>query len=174
MGAGYALGMYYLEQQAKTVAEGAKPLDINNPNAGGTLTIDNSQGVLGLYSLVPAAEVAWSRGTVAGKRQAIDILRNAVELQNNMYYDEPSPFFYPVGETLAGRLLSMGKPADILEANNVLRTVLFQWPKSSLATLALAESFRLGPNPEEAASTITQLIAAATKHNDTELKLEWL
>jgi len=106
--------------------------------------------------------------------QALSLLRAAVALQNDLFYDEPAPFFYPVGETLAGVLLSLGRQAEAAEAAAVLRQVLFQWPRSALATLGLQAAVEFGPDPELATAAVQGLVEQATRLNDTVLDIAWL
>jgi len=110
-------------------------------------------------------ELAHARGEDA----EYPLLHKAFEYQQEMQYDEPSPFFYPVGESLAGYLLRNGTH-DSLTAERVLRTVPFQWPRSALASFGLyAVLDRKGQK-----TTAAFALGDATRHNDTELSLEWL
>lgn len=135
--------------------------------ASGTLTINNGPNVIALYVLIAAAELARARGE---NDHEYALLKKAFEYQKEMQYDEPAPFFYPVGETLAGHLLRDGAQESLDEAERVLRTVLFQWPRSALASLGLHSV--LDRKGAEAAAVFA--LADATRYNDTELSLEWL
>lgn len=142
-------------------------LDSNSATASGTLTINNGANVMALYASIAAAELARAQGD---KDQEYALLKKAFGYQKELQYDEPAPFFYPVGETLAGHLLRDGARASLDEAERVLRTVLFQWPRSALASLGLHSV--LDQKGAEAAAVFA--LADATRYNDTELSLEWL
>ncbi|KAG1658602.1 hypothetical protein FOA52_016214 [Chlamydomonas sp. UWO 241] len=134
---------------------------------------DNGPARTGLFLLVAAAEVAVAQDELD---HAILLLRIGVSLQNDLFYDEPAPLFYPLGETLAGRLMARRGARDVEEAAGVLRQVLFQWPGSALATLALAEAVSLtgGSTAQLGGASLAQALRRATRHNDTALDLAWL
>jgi hypothetical protein len=133
---------------------------------------DNGPARAGLLLLVAAAEVVAAQDELA---HAIVLLRAGVALQNDMFYEEPAPMFYSVGETLAGRLMARRGAGDAEEAAQVLRQVLFQWPGSALATLALAEAVsHTGPHAQMGAASLAHALARATGLNDTALDLAWL
>ena len=54
---------------------------------------------------VLAARIAASKGD---KAAAISLLRDAVANQDQLLYDEPADWYYPVRETLGGMLLQTG------------------------------------------------------------------
>lgn len=116
--------------------------------------------------MVAAAELA--RANAEDTEYAL--LRKAFEHQKELQYDEPAPFFYPVGETLAGYLLRRGGEDNLEEAENVLRTVLFQWPRSAMASLALHSVLDRKGQKTASAFALTH----AMRYNDTELSLDWL
>jgi hypothetical protein len=148
------------------VASKSQVLDSNSATASGTLTINNGDNVKAIYLLLGAAELAHARG----EDVEYHLLHKAFEYQQEMQYDEPAPFFYPVGETLAGYFLRNGTHDSLDKAERVLRTVLFQWPRSALASFGLyAVLDRKGQK-----TTATFALEDATRHNDTELSLEWL
>jgi hypothetical protein len=142
-------------------------LDSNSAMATGTLTINNGDNVKAIYLSLAAAEVARATGDDNAER---DLLEKAFQYQKELQYDEPASFFYPVGETLAGYLFRLGSPASLDEAKSVLRTVLFQWPRSALASFALHSVLDKQGHKAEAAFAL----ADATRYNDTELSLNWL
>jgi hypothetical protein len=142
-------------------------LNSESSAASGTLTINNDDNIQAIYLLVAAAEVARARGDDKSEREMLEL---AFAYQTQLQYDEPAPFFYPVGETLAGNLFRRGNPASLQEAKNVLRMVLFQWPRSSLASFALHSVLDQQGHKTEAAFAL----ADATRYNDTELSMNWL
>jgi len=141
-------------------------LDSNSASASGTLTINNGDNIKALFLLLAAAEVA----RVNKDNAEYSLLKQAFEYQKMLQYDEPAPFFYAIGETLAGYLLRRGTKDDLDEAEEVLRTVLFLWPRSALASLALHSVLEQKGQTTAAAYAL----AAATRFNDTRLTLAWL
>lgn len=156
---------------AASVASRSETLTLKSSKASGTLTINNGDLLSALNLLVPAAEVA---GAAGQQDVQLRLLRQAVKLQNQLQYDEPAPFFYPIGETLAGALLKQASQQDLQEAAAVLREVLFQWPRSALAGIALGEVLQRGGRAAEAAATQELVVKGATRLNDTALDLSWL
>jgi hypothetical protein len=150
----------YLNDQSAT-------LHSDSNAASGTLTINNADNIQAIYLIVAAAEVARAKGDEQSER---DMLELAFSYQKHMQYDEPAPFFYPVGETLAGNLFRQGDPASLDKAEDVLRTVLFQWPRSALASFALYSVLDHKGHNTEAAF----VLADATLYNDTELSMNLL
>jgi hypothetical protein len=144
--------------------------DLQSSSASGTLTINNLNPVAMIYMLLPSAELQGARGDVDGE---ILLLRQAVETQSQLQYDEPSPFFYQIQETLAGALMQRGGPEDLDEAINVLRSELFVWPRSRLATLGLASALQLRNATGESAG-IEIMLSEALTVNDTVLNTAWL
>jgi hypothetical protein len=138
-------------------------LGSNDASASGTLTINNGDNVKAIILVLAAAELQRAQGA---DEEAL--LQKAFEYQKKLYYDEPAPFFYPVGETLAGYYLRHATGYD--KAESVLRTVLFQWPRSALASFALHSV--LDREGKTTASAFA--LEDATRYNDTELSLEWL
>jgi len=137
--------------------------------ATGTLTINNGNLVASLDLLTAAAEVTRFHENF-NVASTLAILRTGFEWQKELQYDEPAPFFYPIGETLAGELLKVGTTEALDEAEEVLRTVLFQWPRSALASYAMYTV--LSRKGQTAAASYA--LAGAVAFNDTEIKLEYL
>src|ERR1700757_2305131 len=68
---------------------------------------------------------------------AIDMLRNAVAIQDKLNYGEPPDWFYPVRENLGGALLMSGDPAG---AENVFREDLDRNPRNPRSLFGLQQS----------------------------------
>lgn len=147
------------------LASSDSTLGSNDASASGTLTINNADNVKAIYLLLAAAEVLRAKG-----EDEEALLRKAFEYQKELQYDEPASFFYPVGETLAGYYLRHATATGYDKAEQILRTVLFQWPRSALASFALHSV--LDRKGEATASVFA--LEDATRHNDTALSLDWL
>ncbi|WPT13424.1 hypothetical protein PSENEW3_00001264 [Picochlorum sp. SENEW3] len=145
--------------------------DLNSSSASGTLTINNLNPIAMIYMLLPSAELKGAEGDID---EEIVLLRYALEAQSQLQYDEPSPFFYQIQETLAGALMQRGEPQDLEEAINALRSELFAWPRSSLATLGLAQALQLSNTTAENSAGIEIMLQEALTMNDTVLDTSWL
>jgi len=143
--------------------------DLTSSGASGTLTINNLNPIGMVFMLLPSAELTGAQGDIDGE---ILLLRQAVEAQSQLQYDEPSPFFYQIQETLAGTLMKRGGEQDIEEAIQALRSELFAWPRSSLATLGLAQAMQMQSNMSSFGIDI--MLTESLSMNDTVLDTAWL
>lgn len=144
--------------------------DLSSAGASGTLTINNLNPIGMIYMLLPSAELAGAEGDLD---EEIALLREAIVAQDKMQYDEPSPFFYQIQETLAGALMKRGGDGDVEEAIEALRSELFAWPRSSLATLGLAHAIKLQSN-NSSPPGIDIMLQESLTMNDTVLDIAWL
>lgn len=145
--------------------------DLTSAGATGTLTINNLNPVGIIYMLLPSAELAGAQGNL---EEEIVLLRKAVQAQHQLQYDEPSPFFYQIEETLAGTLMKRGTEEDVEEAIQALRSELFAWPRSSLATLGLAQAIEMQTKNSSESFGIDIMLEEALTMNDTVLDVAWL
>ncbi len=81
-----------------------------------------------------AARIAASKGD---KAAAINLLRDAVANQDQLLYDEPADWYFPVRESLGGMLLQTG---DAKGAEQVFRDDLKQNPRNPRSLFGLAEA----------------------------------
>jgi tetratricopeptide (TPR) repeat protein len=104
-----------------------------------------------VYNLKIGAAILESR-IAEGRRQmprAIELMRTAVKLQDEMPYGEPPPWFYPVRESLGSLLLRNGSAA---ESEAVFRENLRRSPNDARALLGLSVALRAqGRNADAAA-----------------------
>jgi tetratricopeptide (TPR) repeat protein len=70
---------------------------------------------------------------------AIQSLRDAVAVQDQLLYDEPPDWYFPVRESLGGMLLKTG---DAAAAERVFREDLTQNPRNPRSLFGLAEALR--------------------------------
>ena len=103
---------------------------------------------------VLTGEIAASEGDFD---TAIDALRTAAELEDELTYDEPPPWHQPVRQVLGAVLLEAGKPA---EAEAVYRQDLEQFPNNGWSLLGLQQSLKAQGNTSEAAEAGKQFAAA--------------
>ena len=133
---------------------------------GGT-GLESARTILALATLVLDARVAWARGS---QDEAIRTWRSAVAAADQVPYDEPPVFFYPVRESLGAALLLSSKPGD---AERVFRDDLARHPRNARSLFGLHESLvRQGKTAD--AEWVKRAFEEAWKNADTPLSLEAL
>jgi tetratricopeptide (TPR) repeat protein len=83
--------------------------------------------------------------------------RRAVQLQDQLVYDEPPPFYYPIRESLGGSLLRAGRAA---EAEAVFREGLLRSPRNGRLLFGLRESLKAQAKTEGATLVDVEFNAA--------------
>jgi len=131
---------------------------------GGT-GLTSARSILGLAALVLDARIAEARGT--GDR-AIALWRQAVAEGDEVPYDEPPIWFYPIRESLGVALLSAKKPVD---AEQVFRASLERAPRDARALLGLKTSL---DRQAKESGWAGMAFEAAWKNADAELTVEGL
>lgn len=97
---------------------------------------------------------------------SIQLLYEAIEIEDNLNYNEPPDWFFSVRHVLGNILLKKG---DNLKAEEIYREDLHNWPKNGFALNGLYESL-LAQNRIEEAETIKSQFEEAWQFADTELK----
>jgi tetratricopeptide (TPR) repeat protein len=124
-----------------------------------------------------AAQIFHIAGDVLGARidaakgdksAAIALLRDAVANQDQLLYDEPADWYYPVRESLGGMLLQSG---DAKAAEQVFREDLERNPRNPRSLYGLAESLTRQNRAYEA-SWVKQQFDTAWQRADVTLKVE--
>jgi tetratricopeptide (TPR) repeat protein len=100
--------------------------------------------------------------------RAIDLMRTAVKLQDDMPYGEPPPWFYPVRESLGAILLRTGSAAD---SEAVFRESLRRSPNDPRALLGLSAALRAQGRKSEAAAEKARF-DAAWRFSDGNVRIE--
>jgi tetratricopeptide (TPR) repeat protein len=120
------------------------------------------RGVLGIGALVVQARIA-----AAERRpgEAIARLREAVQAEDQLAYNEPKDWFVPVRHLLGAQLLESHRASD---AESVYREDLKKNPGNGWALYGLGESLKAQGKSAEAAQSAQQL-AAAWKRADITL-----
>lgn len=111
------------------------------------------------------ARIQASKGDKAG---AIALLRDAVANQDQLLYDEPADWYYPVRENLGGMLLQSG---DAKAAEQVFRDDLKLNPRNPRSLFGLAEALTQQHRDYDA-SWVKQQFETAWQGADVTLKLE--
>ena len=149
--------------EQKTFAAAAKALPAN-ARFGANLGRD----VLQIAEHVLSARIAGARGE---RKLAIELMRQAVALEDALAYSEPPDWYYPpTRESLGGALLANGEYA---EAERVFRAELERNRRNGRALFGLSESLR-AQGKTYAAALVRQEFERAWKNADTQLKIEEL
>jgi tetratricopeptide (TPR) repeat protein len=112
-----------------------------------------------------AARIASASGH---RTSAIELLRDAVSNQDQLLYNEPADWYYPVRESLGGMLLQSG---DAKAAEQVFRDDLERNPRNPRSLYGLAEALTRQNRGYEA-SWIKQQFETAWQGADVTLKVE--
>ncbi len=102
------------------------------------------------------------------RKAAIESLRKAVQLQDQMAYDEPPDWYYPVRESLGGALLRDGQAA---EAEKVFREDLNRNPRNGRSLFGLWQSL-LAQKKMTDTDWARREFMVAWKSADTQLRIE--
>src|SRR5437764_155437 len=121
--------------------------------------------ILHLAEKVLSARIALAR---QDRGAAIGLLRQAVEVQDNMAYDEPPAWFMPMRETLGATLLLDGQAA---EAERVFRADLERNPRNGRSLFGLWKALEAQHKTREAVVARREF-EAAWKNADTQLRVE--
>jgi tetratricopeptide (TPR) repeat protein len=105
---------------------------------------NTAQSVLGIAAKVLDAKMALAHDE---RPKAVELLRQAVQLEDALNYGEPPDWMLPVRETLGAVLLQGGEHA---EAARVFRAGLAQYPRSGRCLLGLRESLKAQKKDYEA------------------------
>jgi tetratricopeptide (TPR) repeat protein len=133
---------------------------------GGT-GLESAKNILALAATVLDARIAWARGS---RPQAITLWTRAAAMADNIPYDEPPIFFYPVRESLGAALLLSGKPAD---AERVFRDDLVQHPRNARSLFGLHESL-VGQDRSADAEWVKRAFDETWRDADVTLAVEGL
>ena len=121
---------------------------------------NTAQSVLGIGEAVLDAKIALARDD---RPMAIELLRQAVRMEDALNYGEPPDWMLPVRETLAAVLLLGG---DATEAEKVFRAGLAQYPRNGRCLLGLRESLTV-QKKDYAARLLAQELRTAWQNADS-------
>jgi len=96
--------------------------------------INTTASLMKIAAEIVAGELAANRKNY---NKAVEHLQRAVLLQDNLNYDEPPPWFYPVRESLGAVLLQANRPA---EAENIYRDDLMHYPENGWSLYGLQQA----------------------------------
>ena len=123
---------------------------------------------VGIFRIAGHALDARIDAAKGDRRAAVEHWRKAVAAQDDLNYDEPPGWYYPVRESLGAALLIAG---DAAEAENVFRKDLEDNPRGGRALFGLAESLRKQGKTQDARRATTEF-RKAWKNADVKLKIE--
>jgi tetratricopeptide (TPR) repeat protein len=149
-----------LEKQLAKLEQATSPDDLYMPPVE-----NHTRQIFHIAHDVLAARIAAGKGD---KAAATKLLRDAVATQDQLLYDEPQDWYYPVRETLGGMLL---RENDLKGAEEVFRKDLEQNPRNPRSLFGLAETLTRQHRDYEA-SWIKQQLQSAWQGADVELKSE--
>ena len=121
--------------------------------------------ILHIAGDILGARIASAKGD---RTTAIHLLRDAVTNQDQLLYDEPADWYYPVRESLGGMLLQAG---DAKGAEQVFRDDLQRNPRNPRSLFGLAEALTRQKRDYDA-SWVRQQFETAWQGADVTLKVE--
>jgi tetratricopeptide (TPR) repeat protein len=151
----YSIGMWHYargwafaatKQLKKAEAEQAKLAEIaaaTPPEA--RIMMNSGAALLNLAANVLAGEIAAKREKFA---EAVQLLETAVRQQDELQYEEPPPWYYPVRQSLGAVLLKAGRAE---EAEAVYREDLKRNPENGWSLYGLTQSLQAQQKKDEAA-----------------------
>jgi Flp pilus assembly protein TadD len=126
---------------------------------------NHSSHVYHIAGQILAARIAEAKGD---RPAAVNLLRDAVAAQDQLLYNEPADWYYPVRESLGGMLLQTG---DAKAAEQVFREDLERNPRNPRSLFGLAESLKRQGRDYDA-SWVRQQFETAWQGADVELTVE--
>jgi tetratricopeptide (TPR) repeat protein len=126
---------------------------------------NHSRQIFHIANSVLSARIAAARGD---RPRAIDLLKDAVATQDQLLYDEPSDWYYPVRESLGGLLLQSG---DAKAAEAVFRKDLELNPRNPRSLFGLYEALKR-QNRTYDAEWVKQQLDSAWQGADIQLRVE--
>ena len=127
-------------------------------------TLNYARAVLAVASLELDARIAEGKGDQAA---AVDLWKQAVAAQDELNYDEPPDWYYPVRESLGGALLRASRFA---EAESVFREDLVKNPRNPRSLFGLAEALA-GQKKSADEAWVRAEFRTAWKHADVKLSV---
>lgn len=119
--------------------------------------------LLGVVGAILRAEVLRQDGHAA---DAVPVLEKAVQLEDDLRYDEPEPLPFAVRHWLGALLLELGRPVD---AERVYRAELDDHPHNGWGLVGLEQALR-AQNKNAQAAEVAEELADAWARSDTWLR----
>ncbi len=148
------------QREREIFAQFAKDLPGETP-----FGLNTAAGILKIAEHVIDASISAAKGD---RKSAIDCWRKAVAAQDELNYDEPPGWYYPVRESLGAALLKNG---EAVEAEQVFRKDLEANPRNGRSLFGLAESMKKQSKTQESRAARREF-EKAWKNADTKLRME--
>jgi tetratricopeptide (TPR) repeat protein len=164
----YARGMAYVGkmQLVKAEAELNKLKDIAANDTLKKVTIwdiNTTQELMQIAAHVLEGELAAKRGNF---NDAVELLETAVKIEDQLTYNEPPDWFFPVRHNLGSVLIAAKRPA---EAEKVYRNDLAKFPKNGWSLYGLWQSLEAQGKTSEA-TNVKKSFKEAWKYSDINLE----
>lgn len=164
----YARGMAYANLNKPSEAQ--NELDsLNKLSESGDVkriiiwAINPAEQVCKIASNVLEAELHTTKGNY---KSAIELLKQAIQLEDGLNYNEPPDWFFSVRHLLGDALMNY---QDFVGAEKIYLEDLTYWPKNGFALHGLYESLK-GQNKTKEAEDIKKQFDIAWRYADSELK----
>jgi tetratricopeptide (TPR) repeat protein len=118
--------------------------------------LNTAKDVFAVALLVAKARIAAARGADV---EAITTLKQALEAEDRLAYDEPADWFVPVRHVLGAALLKAGRSAD---SEAVYRDDLLRYPGNGWALYGLAQALSAQARNDEATAAQDRFVKAWT------------
>jgi len=164
----FARGMAYAATGNVALAEEQKQSFVQAVNripADATFGLNPASHVMSIGAAVLSARISSAKGDSKG---TIELLRQGVELEDSLAYDEPQTWFLPVREMLGGALLRNG---DFTAAEQVFRADLERNKRNGRSLFGLMESLK-AQKKDNSAALVQREYELAWKNADARLTLK--
>jgi tetratricopeptide (TPR) repeat protein len=164
----FARGMAYAAKGQKAQADEERRLfqaGMKAVPAEAQFGLNSASSILRIADNTLGASIAAS---ARDYKTAIELLRQGVEMQDALAYDEPPAWFLPVRESLGGVLL---RSSDSAAAEKVFRADLEKNFRNGRSLYGLMESLK-AQGKGDAARSVQREFEAAWKNADTQLRVE--
>jgi tetratricopeptide (TPR) repeat protein len=116
--------------------------------------LNPGSAILAIAETVVMAEIAAEDGDV---ERAVELLEEALEIEDGLTYDEPPPWHLPVRQQLGAILVGAGQP---VEAEIAYREDLVRHPENGWSLLGLSQALGAQGRGDEAAEVRTRFEVA--------------
>lgn len=164
----YARGVAFAAKGKVAEAENERRLFLSASNSISGETpfgLNTAAGIFRIAGHALDARIAAAKGD---RRAAVEHWRKAVFAQDDLNYDEPPGWYYPVRESLGAALLMAG---DAVEAEGVFRKDLEDNPRNGRSLFGLAESLKRQGKAQDERRARAEF-EKAWKNADVKLKIE--
>jgi hypothetical protein len=126
-------------------------------------SINPAEQICKIASKILNAEILMANSNY---KPAIELLKQAIQLEDNLNYNEPPDWFFSVRHILGDALMNS---KDYVSAEAVYKEDMITWPKNGFALSGLYESLK-AQNKIEESENIKKQFDEAWKYADSELK----